>query len=428
MRFVSPLGVAAGLAGLAAAEDFVFHEGFLGPEYQQVQLAAMGFSAVVKTDEEWRALTADDFKAFKAIAVGEQQCRDPEDLAWFRETKEAWGAAVLGNVAVMGTQHIFTQSDGWTALMDAALRFVANGTATGLYYTTSCSPDDEDTHTLDDLDVFGPIKYIANPRSNNPAHLVVQGAPWTDLSDDVLGNFDSNAGTLFTAFPPEFEGTVITTKVAGRPFGDRSNGLPFVLTRGAVPVGCGDGVWDPLVGEQCDPSADPEGICAFNCRCTSAANCPPPSNGESSSTSTVTPVTTIPIGDGASTSSGEYVSTSSGEYISTSTDDAVSTDVYTTYDPTYTPTYDPTLIVDPTGTLSTSIIYPTNDPVYPTYDPAYPTSRYDPQPTYPADVCGVEIIYVVEIIEFVRPGETGMCPSCSWCHPLGTPLRWLTCS
>ena len=407
MRLVSPLGLTASLLGLAAAEDFVFHEGFLGPEFQQVKLAAMGFTAVAKTDEEWRAMTVDDFKAFKAIAIGDQQCRDPEDLAWFRETKSVWGPAVLGNIAVMGTQHIFTQSDGWTALMDDALRFVANGTGTGLYYATSCSPDDDATHTLDDLDVFGPITYIANPRSTNPSHLVVQGAPWTDLSDDVIGNMESNAGTLFITFPTDFEAAVITTSNAGRAFADQSNGLPFVITRGAVPVGCGDGKWEPLFGEECDPSADPEGVCKFNCRCASASVCPKPPGGGEDPVTTVDPGTTLTISADTTTAS---------DYVSTGTDDAgETTAVYTT-----SSVYDPTsLSVYPTDTFTTSTLHPTYDPVYsttypsyPTDDPVYPTYKDDPvQPTYPVDVCGVEIIYVVDIVEYVRPGETGKLPS-----------------
>ena len=70
-----------------------------------------------------------------------------------------------------------------------------------------------------------------------------------------------------------FQGLAIADGVTGigtQNYGDGHFGLPYIISRGATPAGCGDGKWDPLVGEECDDGNIKDGDgCDKSCRCES---------------------------------------------------------------------------------------------------------------------------------------------------------------
>jgi cysteine-rich repeat protein len=55
-------------------------------------------------------------------------------------------------------------------------------------------------------------------------------------------------------------------------FGDGHSGLPYILTRGATPAGCGNGIYEPSVGEECDDGKSNGALgdpCSASCKCLS---------------------------------------------------------------------------------------------------------------------------------------------------------------
>ena len=66
MRF-SSLGLLAGLAACVVAEDLLFIDSLQDKEYDEA--IALGYTAKVVTETEWRAMTTADFAAFKAIVI-----------------------------------------------------------------------------------------------------------------------------------------------------------------------------------------------------------------------------------------------------------------------------------------------------------------------------------------------------------------------
>jgi hypothetical protein len=107
MRF-SSLGLMAGLAASAIAEDVLFVDNFEYEEYAEAT-GTLGLTAKVVTEEEWRGMKTADFAAFKAIVLADPNCsNDPSILNFLTETKDVWGPAVQGNIVLIGTRLIHT--------------------------------------------------------------------------------------------------------------------------------------------------------------------------------------------------------------------------------------------------------------------------------------------------------------------------------
>ena len=101
MKF-STLGLAAGLAASAVAEDLLFVDTFEYDEYAE-SINTLGLTAKVVTETEWSAMTTADFAAFKAIVIADPNCAtDPTDLAFLASSNKVWGPAVEGNIVLIG--------------------------------------------------------------------------------------------------------------------------------------------------------------------------------------------------------------------------------------------------------------------------------------------------------------------------------------
>ena len=53
-------------------------------------------------------------------------------------------------------------------------------------------------------------------------------------------------------------------------FANGHSGLPYIITRGATPAGCGNGIYEPSLGEECDDNNTVDGDgCSKSCKCES---------------------------------------------------------------------------------------------------------------------------------------------------------------
>jgi hypothetical protein len=101
MKF-STLGLMAGVAASAVAEDLLFVDTFQYDEYVEAT-NILGYTAKVVTVAEWSGMTTADFAAFKAIVIADPDCAvDPTDLDFLHTTNSVWGPAVQGNIVLIG--------------------------------------------------------------------------------------------------------------------------------------------------------------------------------------------------------------------------------------------------------------------------------------------------------------------------------------
>jgi hypothetical protein len=105
MRFSTALGLLAGLASYAIAEDLLFMDTLQFDEYSEAT-TTLGMTAKVVTDAEWRAMTTADFAAFKAIVIGDSGSSDLTLIQFLEDTQTTWGPAVTGNMILIGSYFI----------------------------------------------------------------------------------------------------------------------------------------------------------------------------------------------------------------------------------------------------------------------------------------------------------------------------------
>lgn len=106
-------------------------------------------------------------------------------------------------------------------------------------------------------------------------HIVASSPALGNLNDTSLSNWGCSVHEAFTEYPSSgpagFQALAIAANVNGtgtQEFGDGSYGLPYVISRGATPAKCGDGVWDENLGEECDDGNTVNGDgCSLGCKC-----------------------------------------------------------------------------------------------------------------------------------------------------------------
>lgn len=125
-------------------------------------------------------------------------------------------------------------------------------------------------------------------------HIVATSPAIDTLTDEALSNWGFSTHEAFSSYPSVGQNGfqalaiadgVITTGTQN--YGDGHSGLPYILSRGATPAGCGDGKFDPSLGEECDDgnTADGDG-CSKSCKCESGVANPDGSCGSVISNST----------------------------------------------------------------------------------------------------------------------------------------------
>lgn len=256
------------------------------------------------TPEEWNSYTTADFEKYKAIVIPDPDCGSVDDIAFLDATKEAWSPAILGNIILIGTDPGFHSSSrkGAITLMNDAVQFSASGNGTGLYFALSCYYDAVDSATVDSLSEFGAINVRGNLACYNDAHLVADSTALGTLDDAALSDWSCSVHEVFTSYPTTglygFEPLAIAEGATGtglKDFADGTTGIPYIIVKGAIPAGCGDGVWDPSLEEECDDgdlNGTPDSKCSASCKCLSGSATPGTCRGDNSTSSSSMPTTT----------------------------------------------------------------------------------------------------------------------------------------
>ncbi|KAF2727637.1 hypothetical protein EJ04DRAFT_478718 [Polyplosphaeria fusca] len=299
MKF-SNLGLLAGLAASGIAQDLLFLEGLDYREFDEAE--ALGFSTKIVTEAEWAAMTTDDFSKFKAIVVPDPSCGSVSTIKFLEDSKSQWSPAVTGNIILIGTDPSFHFSrEGAKTLIDNSLKFAAAGTTpagvpqTGLYFSLSCYYEDEESSAVSALSYFGDFTVRGNLDCYNKVHLVAHSDAMDSLDDEALSGWSCSVHEAFASYPSVgtngFQALAIAQDIFGvgsQTFGDGTVGLPYIISRGATPAKCGDGVWDEEFGEECDDGNTLNGDgCSLSCKCESGL---PKGDGTCSPGNTTTPV------------------------------------------------------------------------------------------------------------------------------------------
>ncbi|KKY31522.1 hypothetical protein UCDDA912_g08534 [Diaporthe ampelina] len=287
MRFGSVAGLAsAGLACVVAAEDLLFHSTMTDTQEYIQATTVLGLTAHVASPEEWASYTTADFEKYKAIVIPDPTCGSVNTIDFFDLTKAVWSPAVKGNIILIGTDPTFHSSSqpGALTLIDDAILFSASGNGTGLYFALSCYYDSVDSATVDSLSYFGTITVRGRLACYNDAHLVAGSTALNTLDDAALSDWSCSVHEVFSSYPTTgvfgFVPLAIAQGATGdgqEDFADGSNGVPYIIVKGAVPDGCGDGVWDASLEEECDDgtlNGTPESSCSSSCKCLNGAVVP----------------------------------------------------------------------------------------------------------------------------------------------------------
>lgn len=281
------------------------------------------------SDAEWRSYTTGDFARYKAIVVPDPNCGSLEQVKFLDDTKAAWSPAVTGNIILIGTDPGYHATvppiqPGAASLIEGGVSFAAAGNGTGLYYCLSCYYQDSVGATVEELSGLGHFEVRGNLECYNDAHLVANSSALRGVNDTALSNWSCSVHEVFSAYPVNgtggFEPLVIAQGAKGtgnRTFADGTSGVPYVITNGATPAGCGNGVWEPAFGEECD-SGPSSGLnvtlCTTSCKClfgvVGNGTCATSTTKSSSSTTSGSPSITL-FSSSLTSSTGSAVLTNS---------------------------------------------------------------------------------------------------------------------
>ncbi|KAJ4418315.1 hypothetical protein N0V85_001479 [Neurospora sp. IMI 360204] len=289
MRLVFIIHLAlASLASIASAQDvlFPYMHGLKYSEYNET--VKLGLSAHVCKDEaEWYSMTTADFAKYKAIIVPDCLCNTSlSTIKFLDDTKKVWSPAVTGNMILIGTDPSFHAKwfglPGAYAMMKDAISHVTLGNkdGTGMYFSLSCYYQSNSSQmavqSLSEIGNFQVRGNLSHPCLND-AHLVATSDVMISLNDGIASDWNCSVHEVFSDYPREgsggFNALAVAVNASGpgqQEFADGTVGIPYIIARGATPVGCGNNVTDTKFHEQCDEgkaNGTPESLCSASCKC-----------------------------------------------------------------------------------------------------------------------------------------------------------------
>ncbi|KAK5662579.1 hypothetical protein OQA88_8492 [Cercophora sp. LCS_1] len=231
----------------------------------------MGTAHVCKDEDEWNSMTTADFAQYKAVIIPDCLCNTSlKTIQFLDDTKRVWSPAVTGNMVLIGTDPSFHAKwynlAGAFAMMQDGIRHVAaSKKGTGMYMSLSCYyQSNAKPTTIDALSEIGNFQVrgnLSHPCLNN-AHMVATSSVMTSLNDQVASNWNCSVHEVFTEYPrtgsEPFEALAIALNATGdgqQSFADGTSGIPYIIARGATPIGCGNNITEPTYKEECDDGA-----------------------------------------------------------------------------------------------------------------------------------------------------------------------------
>jgi hypothetical protein len=138
---VALLSLFIGVANAAATNgrvlilDSMVTGGAASPEAQAATAAGKGVDVV--DDAIWSTMTTAQFAEYDALILGDPTCGSVSPAA--EASALVWGAAVNGNVIIIGTDPVFHLFQGGGTLTNSGVAFAASDPGkTGAYITLSC--------------------------------------------------------------------------------------------------------------------------------------------------------------------------------------------------------------------------------------------------------------------------------------------------
>ncbi|HYI01734.1 choice-of-anchor A family protein, partial [Hyalangium sp.] len=248
----------------------------------------------VVTPEQWRAMTAAQFKAYRALIIGDASCQN--GAAAFQaavDNRTIWGAIVDGDVAVLSTD---PTTNTTPQLVENAIEFVLNSAQrrTGMYIALGCAYQSATPNTpVPLLEPFGTFKVQGVPGCADSGHMIQMhnGLLSSSITDSMLRGAGCVARSVFTTYPERnFSFAALAMSSTGgripgeRPYPDFEAsrdfvGTPYALVHGAEPLGAGCGgdpdrvpsfqecdMGDSLNGQAAFKGQRAEQTCSYSCR------------------------------------------------------------------------------------------------------------------------------------------------------------------
>jgi hypothetical protein len=209
---------------------------------EATQATALGFDVEVASDANWAAKTSADFATYKAIVLGDPQCKvGTGSLAAAEANRTVWGPAVTGNVLVTGSDPAWhaahgNNQAGATKFTKDSIAFAAAGATTGAYISLSCYYAGAALGTpVPVLDPFGTFTVVGG--GGDHTHIVASLPPeLADLTDADLSNWHSSTHEGLVTWPSSFSVLVIQKDISSSFVApDGTTGAPYILVRGGTP-------------------------------------------------------------------------------------------------------------------------------------------------------------------------------------------------
>ncbi|MFL5344515.1 MAG: choice-of-anchor A family protein [Hyalangium sp.] len=240
-------------------------------EVQAVRAADPTTQIDVVTPERWKALTAEEFMAYRALIIGDAACQS--GTAAFQaaiDSRNTWGAIVDGDVAILGTDPTHNNTP---QLVESAIEFVLNSQQkrTGMYIALGCAYQEAPANTaVTLLEPFGRFTVQGVPGCADSAHMLQMRNDLLSrfMTDDMLSGDGCAARSVFTSYPDHnFAFAALAMSSSGTPLPAQSSytdvivnpdeattfaSTPYIVVRGAMAEGAGCGYPESTSAEECD--------------------------------------------------------------------------------------------------------------------------------------------------------------------------------
>ena len=208
------------------------------------RVIADGFTPVIVDNPTWTSMTTAQFASYRAIVIGDPTCgnyNDTSHLTAALSNPATWGAAVNGNVLIIGTDPVFhSYLPGPGKLITHGIDFaLAQAGKVGAYLDLSCAYGRVAPNTpLTLLDGIRPGGFTVDGGPStvcyNDAHIVATHPALTGLTDADLSNWSCSVHEAFDTWPADY-----TVLAMARNYGstytasDGTIGTPYILASGA---------------------------------------------------------------------------------------------------------------------------------------------------------------------------------------------------
>lgn len=203
------------------------------------EAASRGLAVDIVNAATWSAMTTAQFASYRAIILGDPNCSSSRtDIAAAEANARTWGAAISGNVVIVGTDPVLHAGQGGETVTRRGVDFAVDQVGkTGAYITLSCYYHGTGANTaVPLLDGIGSGGFtVTGVGCYNNAHIVAESPALTGVSDATLSNWNCSVHEAFQRWP----GILVPLAIA-RDFdssftaSDGSQGPPYILAGGNI--------------------------------------------------------------------------------------------------------------------------------------------------------------------------------------------------